>query len=191
MSIYSFWLAIIQVCVAVYYIVTRQRIALIILTAILVVSTVFYGFLVFHGDPEEKAFLESFNSQEVRSSIENYLDVTIGEVGFGGKVFCSYELLGARSVEDRAEVYVWTVCEEYYVKDGALAQGTGVSQPVAIIFKNGIIVGHKEPSLASYSQDIKTMFPSDVQGRISRMSGRPDFETNNRAKAQVEFKVNQ
>lgn len=196
MTLYIFILGIVALGTFVYYLFTKnllaKRVAKISGLIFLLAFILLFIFLYFHIGGEDKAFLESFNNPEVKSNIENYLDTHIITANFGGKVFCSYEFFWALGIEDRTEAYVWALCEEYYLKDGALVQGTGTSLPVALVFKNSVIIEHKVPRDGSLnSQDIKTIFPRDVQKKISKNDFVSSLSSENRLEAQSEFKINQ
>lgn len=195
MTLYIFILGIIALGSLVYFLITKnivaKRIAKIFGLIFVGAFLLFFTFIYFHIGAEDKVYLESFSKPEVKRQIENYLDAKVITANFGGKVFCSYKFLGALGIEDRDEVYIWALCEEYYSKQGVLTQGTGASLPVALVFKKCEIVEHKEPRDGSlYSQDIKAIFPSDVQKEISREQ---DFISNlsseNRLKAESNLNI--
>src|SRR6185369_2413722 len=100
-------------------------------------------FFRFYPHAEDKAFLDSLQKPAIEKNVQGYLESRLITPRFGGKVFCSYDLLGALGVEDKTEVYVWALCEEYYVKEGALAEGTAVSLPVKLVLKDNAIIEHK------------------------------------------------
>jgi len=191
MTLYIFVLGIIALGSLIYFLITKnivaKRIAKIFGLIFVVAFLLFLTFVYFHTGAEDKVYLESFSKPEVKKQIENYLDAKVITANFGGKVFCSYKFLGALGIEDRDEAYIWTLCEEYYLKDGALTQGTGASLPMAIVFKRGEIIEHKEPRDGSlYSQDIKSIFPADVQKKISKEQDFiSDLSNENRLKAQT------
>jgi len=66
------------------------------------------------------------------TNVEGYLIENIGIASFGGQVFCSYEVLDTKQEAIKADVYVWALCEEYYLVDNSLETGTGSSLPVAL-----------------------------------------------------------
>jgi hypothetical protein len=72
------------------------------------------------------------DSPDILAPVENALMENIGQTSFGGKVFCSYDVLGSEARSDGMDVYVWALCGEYYLDNGVLTLGTGSSMPVAI-----------------------------------------------------------
>ncbi|MGC8757373.1 MAG: hypothetical protein ACP5QX_02835 [Caldisericaceae bacterium] len=97
-------------------------------------------------------------------SIRDYLQENIVSPAFGGKVFCAYDLFGSETKNDEVHIYLWTLCTEYYLKDGKLTERSGVSMPVVLIAPQTCqgykITRHKEPMLGSlYAKSIKELFP--------------------------------
>ena len=72
------------------------------------------------------------DSPDILAPVENALMENIGQTSFGGKVFCSYDVLGTEAWADGMDVYVWALCGEYYLDNGVLTLGTASSLPVAI-----------------------------------------------------------
>jgi hypothetical protein len=64
--------------------------------------------------------------------VEGYLVENIGIASFGGQVFCSCEVLDTEQEGIKVDVYVWALCEEYYLVENSLNMGTGSSLPVAL-----------------------------------------------------------
>lgn len=64
--------------------------------------------------------------------VQDYLVKHIVQANFGGRVFCAYDVLGADMLSDRADVYVWALCAEYYREGEILTMGTASSLPVAM-----------------------------------------------------------
>ena len=94
---------------------------------------------------------------------------------FGGRVYCAVDLLGQSA--DGRDVYVWTLCQEFYGTKSTVEQGTGVSAPV-LLHVNGsgpdlVVTSWRMPGDgAAYVHDIATMFPASVARRVLR--GTPD-----------------
>ncbi|MGB9695603.1 MAG: hypothetical protein ACPLZB_06495, partial [Caldisericaceae bacterium] len=60
-----------------------------------------------------------------KEDIRDYLQENIVSPVFGGKVFCAYDLFGSETKNDEVHIYLWTLCTEYYLRDGHLAKGSG------------------------------------------------------------------
>lgn len=94
---------------------------------------------------------------------------------FGGRVYCAVDLLGQSA--DGRDVYVWTLCQEFYGTKSKVEQGTGVSVPV-LLHVNGsgprlVVASWRIPGDgAAYVHDIATMFPAAIARRV--MGGAPD-----------------
>ena len=190
MTLYILILGVIVVSAFVSYLFTQnliaKRIAKVVSLIFLGAFILLFAFVYFHIGAEDKLYLDSFNKPEIKSETESYLVANIITANFGGKVFCSYKPLGALDIED--EMYVWALCQEYYLKENVLTEGTGASLPIAIVVKNGKIIEHKVPRDGSlYSQDIKTIFPKDVQKKISLSQNFiSELSSENRLKAQYD-----
>jgi hypothetical protein len=64
--------------------------------------------------------------------VNGYLVKEIGQATSGGKVFCAYDVLGTNVRSEKADVYVWALCAEYYLEGKNLTMGTASSLPVAL-----------------------------------------------------------
>lgn len=94
---------------------------------------------------------------------------------FGGRVYCAVDLLGQSP--DGRDLYVWTLCQEFYGTKSNVEQGTGVSTPVLLrVNGNGqhvVVTSWRMPGDGSaYAHDIATMFPASVARHV--MDGTPD-----------------
>lgn len=108
---------------------------------------------------------------ELKDVTKNYLVQQFGETGFGGKSFCAFKLLDIEQKGDDVNEYVYTVCQEYYLKNDELKQGTGSGLPVALqLRKEGAsykVISHKAPGDgARYSRDIEEFFPKKTHAEI-------------------------
>lgn len=111
-------------------------------------------------------------SQSDNDAIQKYLDEKMMQPGFGGTVFSAYEIL--KKTDDK--IFLWAYLQEYYKKDNKLQQGSGWSVPVALSVENttdGLkINNHEVPHDGeSYANDIKRIFPDDIQQKIFNYSG--------------------
>lgn len=89
---------------------------------------------------------------------------------FGGKLFCSYDRLGDEDKGQIIEAYLNAGCQEYYVKDGKLEQGTGGGGPGMALIRQTTggyeFVLYNIPRSGSfYADDIDAMFPPKAKNR--------------------------
>ena len=116
--------------------------------------------------------------------IQRYLETSLESPGFGGKMFCTYELYGKEAKEDRQQLYLWAFCMEYYVKQGILQEGTGVSVPVVLVSvpsgHGEMIETHFQPvDGEDYGNSIRKIFPPKYHKAIFAEGG----DYNRRAQA--------
>jgi hypothetical protein len=126
--------------------------------------------------------IEQFQSA---SSIKDYLQTKVASVGFGGKPYCAYEVLAAEPVSDNINLYLWALCQEYYLDKQTLQQGTGSSFPIALTIEQTNsafnVLSHQVPSDgASYTEDINTIFPEKFRQEISPESANTQNQRVNR-----------
>jgi len=127
----------------------------------------------------------SFGGIEQVENIEAYLETNIGLSGFGGEVFCDYEPLNAEQGEGD-NIYLWAMCLEYYLKQGKLTLGSGISLPVVLqierINDHYEIVRHLSPGDGSFfGQDVRVSFPKSAWPQIMPESEDDISEYNSRA----------
>ncbi len=96
--------------------------------------------------------------------IRRYLENALVSPGFGGKMFCTYELYGKEPQGNRQHLYLWAFCMEYYVKQGMLREGSGVSLPVVLVTipscHGDLIETHFKPlDGEDYGNSIRALFP--------------------------------
>lgn len=92
--------------------------------------------------------------------IKNYLESHIEIPSFGGKMFCAYQFFGIDKNGVKDNIYLWTLCMEYYIKNNSLLKGTGVSLPVVLISQGNKILEHKKPvDGQGYGESIRLIFP--------------------------------
>jgi len=121
-------------------------------------------------------------------TIQNYLVEKIGVTSSGGKVFCAYEPLADMDEKgNRIYLYVWVLCQEYYLNQQGLEKGTGSSLPVAITMERKgdsyTIVEHKIPGeVALAPEKVQAYFPPTAWPKIMPSTDQETTEYNNRAK---------
>ncbi len=106
-------------------------------------------------------------SPDYLAPVESYLIENIGEASFGGKVFCAYDVLGADLRSGSADVFVWALCAEYFLDNGALTMGTACSLPVALHMEevDGLfqVTSYEIPGNGTdYSPSIQRIFPTEA-----------------------------
>jgi hypothetical protein len=105
--------------------------------------------------------------------IQDYLVEHIGQSSFGGKVFCTYDMLGADLLSDGADVYVWALCAEYYLVGEIPTMGTASSLPVALHMQVSggkyRVIGNKVPMDGmEYGTSIQLIFPKETIKKMCR-----------------------
>ena len=121
-----------------------------------------------HKEESSKNILDS---PKLKETIHSYLQNNILSRNFGGKVFCDYEFFGSEIKNRKIHIYLWTLCMEYYLEDGVLKKGSGVSMPAALIAlpsQQGYkIIEHREPKDGEgYGESIKEIFPKRYHRNI-------------------------
>jgi hypothetical protein len=115
--------------------------------------------------------IEILNNASGDDSIRRYLENTLESPGFGGKMFCTYELYGKEMKGDKQHLYLWTFCMEYYAKQGFLQEGAGVSMPVVLVSlpscHGDLIETHFKPvDGEDYGNSIRAIFPPQYHKAI-------------------------
>ncbi|MFH0866242.1 MAG: hypothetical protein V1904_08605 [Bacteroidota bacterium] len=146
------------------------------------------AFMMSCGGKQEQSLTQKDND-----AIEKYLDENVMNPEFGGKVFSASEIF--ETSDDK--IYLWAYLQEYYKKDNALQTGSGWSVPIVLSVEcstEGLkILNHKVPGDGeNYSNDIKSMFPEDIQQKIFDFSGTesiPKLEKNSKERAEKYFSL--
>jgi hypothetical protein len=128
--------------------------------------------------------------QHFFESDRDWLSRGLGGPNFGGRVYCAVDLLGQSS--DGRDVYVWTLCQEFYGTTSTVELGTGVSAPVLLhVTGSGphiVVTSWRMPGDGEgYAHDVATMFPASVARGV--MHGTPDAgaETRLRQRATADL----
>jgi hypothetical protein len=108
--------------------------------------------------------------------IQKYLDEKVMQPSFGGKVFSAHKIFKT----ENDKIYLWAYLMEYYKKDGKTEQGSGWSVPLVLNTTgsgaNLIITSHQAPGDGDmYGEDIKKLFPKDIQQQVFDFSGSPEM----------------
>jgi hypothetical protein len=113
------------------------------------------------------------------------------------KVFCSYHTYGTEkeAVHNYTYAYVWAYCEEFYLQNGKLAMGQGISYPIRITFEeiDGELTaqGYDEPiSGDGYAQSIRDIFPAKYAAQAIKGYDVKKFSPNPEEQAKMYFSFN-
>jgi hypothetical protein len=94
-------------------------------------------------------------------AITSYLEKNATFTIMDGKSFCDYETLRGTG----NKLYLTILCEEFYLKDGKIYEGSGTAGPAKITKEDGQIAGIWRPRDGSlYTPDMQANFPADLQG---------------------------
>ena len=123
---------------------------------------------------ENNETLSDFGNNQIEKAIINYL---LTQKRFSWKItdnshnFCAIKNL--KPEKELFPLYVWVYCGEYTIQDGELKTLSGSSGPAKINYPNELSFydlskfSYEAPSDGSlYSEDIKRIFPEDVQQQI-------------------------
>ncbi|WP_226678590.1 hypothetical protein [Mesobacillus jeotgali] len=106
--------------------------------------------------------LNSTVTEEDEQEIEKYISQEVMSPNFGGEIFSAYEILATN--EEKGEIYLWALIEEYYKEGEEVEQGSGMSVPMVLKIDRSEgaskVISHTLPRDGSfYADDIKEMFP--------------------------------
>lgn len=118
-------------------------------------------------DKQKNEGIEMNDKDDMETVITDFLSKNIGEAGYHGQVFSAYTILGQQ--EGRVmRMYIWALCQEYYLDNGRLGEGSTISLPVALdIQKSGAnykITDYKVPRDGTYyTDDLYRIFPKHIR----------------------------
>ena len=104
--------------------------------------------------------------------IDKYLVGRIGATSEAGAVFCDFEPLAPMIQRGSSyDVYLWALCQEYFIRDGGLQEGTGSSLPIALTLEqrgSGCVVKQgRIPGEVAQSQElVREYFPEPAWAGI-------------------------
>lgn len=109
-------------------------------------------------------------------AIQKYLDEKVMTPAFNGKVFSAHKVFK----KDTDKIYVWAYMQEYYKKDNKIELGSGWSLPLVLNVeeKDGglVIKSHVAPGDGNlYFEDIKKIFPSEIQQQVQTFDSSPEI----------------
>lgn len=141
------------------------------------------------GKMDEKAFQPSEQFLQ-KLNIEQYMNSQIGFTSQGGQLYSAFEVLGYEAGDEQITLYLWVLCKEY-AKTG---EGSGISVPISVTIgkKDGqyTIISHQMPRDGDlYAEDIKKIFPKDVQNKFNDVQAHNDLVS--KLDEQIRQKVNQ
>lgn len=126
------------------------------------------------GTFDNKETSSGFGNDQIEKAIIDYL---LTQKQFAWKTqensnnFCSIENLDPK--KELFPLYVWVYCAEYSLENGELETLSGSSGPVKIVYPNELSFydldrfSHEVPRNGSYySEDIKEIFPENIQEKI-------------------------
>ena len=99
------------------------------------------------------------------STDRTWLRSGLGGPSFGGRVYTGVEVMGSSA--DGRHLYLWVLCEEFYLRSGVVQPGTGVSVPLlATVTGSGPstrVTAWRMPLNGSrYAASIRAMFPLNL-----------------------------
>jgi hypothetical protein len=106
--------------------------------------------------------LNSTVTEEDGQEIERYVRQEVMSPNFDGKIFSAHEILVTN--EEKGEIYLWALIEEYYKEGTEVEQGSGMSVPMVLKVDHSgdslKVISHTLPRDGSYyADDVKDMFP--------------------------------
>lgn len=137
---------------------------------VFIVAFVLFIGAIYFVTKDNKAPDEFIVTPQIIEDIDSYLIANVGISGFKGKVFCSFELMGSeyRYLQD-AKLYLWVLCQEYYLENDILKKGSGLSVPITLLLTPAPgtykPIMHEQPGY-DYAADIKRIFPKKYQNLI-------------------------
>lgn len=173
---------------------TKGLIIYALIFLIIIIGFVWYQILSYSNQSvDEKAeylALGKFSNLQVEKAITDYL---LTQEKFSWKTtdnsqnFCTIDNL--QPEKELFPLYIWVFCGEYSFQNGELKELSGSSGPVKINFPNELSYynlskfSHEAPGNGDkYVQDIKQIFPLDIQSKIFNYDSR-EIKKKNETKA--------
>ncbi len=118
-------------------------------------------------DPVERVL----ESPDFIDALREHLEENLASPGFSGEMFCAYEVFGGEPRGDTAVVYLWAECIEYYVEDGELKMGTGISLPLVLSVLPedtgySFVACAVPENGEQYAESVRRIFPKEYLGKI-------------------------
>ena len=139
-------------------------------------------------EPHPKFFVSN-------EKINDYLIENIGFTSHDGNIFCAFTPLNSEQGEN-GYIYLWVLCQEYYLDQEILTKGGGISVPVSLQIQNKNehfeIIEHGEPRSGSYyGPDVERLFPKTTWSQIHRTNQEDIYKHNYRISLLEKDIVNQ
>lgn len=136
--------------------------------------------------------LNSTVKEEDGQEIERYIRQEVMSPNSGGKIFSAHEILSTN--EEKGEIYLWALIEEYYKEGAEVEQGSVMSVPIVLkvdrsegTFK---VISHTLPRDGSfYADDVKEMFPYFAELKALDYSSGPINKLIKEVEAEVAEKL--
>lgn len=113
-------------------------------------------------------FSAGVEDPQLAEAIQITLQEKTGLAVFGGRPFCSYALLMPlqTTMDGKTQAYLQVLCIEFYLKDGALLQGTGISIPAALSLSRQNdgwhVVEYRRPQTGNWGESLREIFPPEA-----------------------------
>lgn len=118
---------------------------------------------------DEQKYAEKLSDKDIEEFLFYNLPDRVITPEFGGKVFCANQIYGSDKnyKENLLDIYAYSFCEEYYLKDRVVTLGTGISTPLKITFAitrtDLTFKSVSIPNLGSdYNNSLLTVFPQKI-----------------------------
>lgn len=102
-------------------------------------------------------------------------------MSFGGKPFCTYKVIDLEKKDNTIKIYVWLLCEEFYVKNNKLIMGTGAEFPSVIVItkenNNYKFINCNISRIPSEEESLK-IFPKSIRKKAIQESKLDDTLLN-------------
>lgn len=130
-------------------------------------------FLLLSGCNSQEVIIESDSEFKIQKVTTEYLQSPefiqdiFGSTTLVNKTFCAYQVYGLETKNGKYYQYLWTVCQEYDLKNKKLEAKTGISLPIAMTIEKEDefyqVVDYQIPrSGEHYREDLKEIFPADI-----------------------------
>jgi hypothetical protein len=92
---------------------------------------------------------------------------------FGGKIFCDYKIISSEKNNNKIELYLWILAQEYYINNNKLVKGTGGQFPAVLIIKkenNKYKFISCNISRAEETDESINIFPKSIRNKALQLS---------------------
>jgi len=105
-------------------------------------------------------------------AVSAYVVDRVGLTSSGGQAFCAYEpLADMRNSGAEAEVYLWVLCEEFYLEGETLHAGTATSLPLVLTLRRDdgsyrVVADSIHGEVAPSEEQVRALFPPPAWASI-------------------------